>query len=255
MDKITENIKKSSFAGTASLDPRCKLLLLISIGFVSYFINGDLPGLLLTAGFGIFIAAGSGMRWSVKMLLIYIIASYLNGLLRYLTVPGLSVIMNVFGVTVLKLLPIVMVGYWILYTTYIDDLIVSLQRMRVPQSITIPLAVLFRYLPTLAIEYRMIRNTMDIRGICDTWWKRVRHPILTVEYLLIPLLMRCLKVADELSASGTTRGMERQGTRYSLNNIRFSGRNYAVILATVIFLSSLLAADHSEIGEVMLWGR
>ena len=49
---------------------------------------------------------------------------------------------------------------------------VSFQRMRMPLSVTIPLVVMFRYIPTLGIEYRMIRDTMKIRGICDTVWKK-----------------------------------------------------------------------------------
>ena len=129
----------------------------------------------------------------------YIIVAYLNALLRYVQVPVLSVIMSVFGVTLLKLIPIVMMGLWILRTTYMDDLMVALQRMRLPQAVTIPLVVMFRYIPTLRIEYRQIRSTMDIRGISDTLWKRVSHPLATIEYILIPLLMRCLKVTDELA--------------------------------------------------------
>ena len=48
------------------------------------------------------------------MIVIYIIVAYLNALLRYVQVPVLSVIMSVFGVTVLKLIPIMMMGLWIL---------------------------------------------------------------------------------------------------------------------------------------------
>ncbi len=152
----------------------------------------------------------------------YIIVAYLNALLRYVQVPVLSVIMSVFGVTLLKLIPIVMMGLWILRTTYMDDLMVALQRMRLPQAVTIPLVVMFRYIPTLRIEYRQIRSTMDIRGISDTLWKRVSHPLATIEYILIPLLMRCLKVTDELAASGTTRGLELECKRHALRPIRFS---------------------------------
>ena len=149
--------------------------------------------------YGLFIAVGNGGKWALKMIVTYIIVAYLNALLRYVQVPVLSVIMSVFGVTLLKLIPIVMMGLWILRTTYMDDLMVALQRMRLPQAVTIPLVVMFRYIPTLRIEYRQIRSTMDIRGISDTLWKRVSHPLATIEYILIPLLMRCLKVTDELA--------------------------------------------------------
>ena len=141
----------------------------------------------------------------------------------------------------------------VLRTTYMDDLMVALQRMRLPQAVTIPLVVMFRYIPTLRIEYRQIRSTMDIRGISDTVWKRVSHPLATIEYILIPLLMRCLKVTDELAASGTTRGLELECKRYALRPIRFSWSEIVVSLLGILFLVGLLFIDQTKIGEIILW--
>ncbi len=252
-DKIKERITTQRFQGTALLDPRCKGLLLILLGFVSYFLNGEVVSLALVLGFAVFIAAGSGVKRAIKMVAFYVVVAYLNALLRYVSIPVLSVIMSVFGVTVLKLIPIMMMGLWILQTTHMDDLMVSLQRMKLPQAVTIPLVVMFRYIPTLGIEYRMIRNTMDIRGISDTVWKRITHPISTVEYILIPLLMRCLKVTDELAASGTTRGLELQEKRYALRTICFSWKEYLTTALGIVFLAVLLFLDYTHVGEIILW--
>lgn len=252
-DNIKQIIKTQQYHGTARLDPRCKALLLILLGFTSYFLGGDIVSLALLVVFALFISLGNGAMWALKMLLIYVIIAYLNALLRYVQVPVLSVIMSVFGVTLLKLIPIVMLGLWILRTTYMDDLMVSLQRIHLPQAVTIPLVVMFRYIPTLRIEYGMIRDTMKIRGICDTAWKKITHPIATIEYILIPLLMRCLKVTDELAASGTTRGLELEAKRYALNRIYFSWQEYAVIILCTAFLGFLLFLDHTSIGEIILW--
>ena len=178
--QIKQIIERQPLHGSALLDPRCKILLLICIGFVSYFLAGEVVSLALMLVYGLFIALGNGGKWALKMIVIYIIVAYLNALLRYVQVPVLSVIMSVFGVTLLKLIPIVMMGLWILRTTYMDDLLVALQRMRLPQAVTIPLVVMFRYIPTLRIEYHQIRSTMDIRGISDTLWKRVSHPLATI---------------------------------------------------------------------------
>lgn len=254
---MEENIKKlitqRQFQRTAALDPRCKVALLIMIGCVSYFLNGEICSLVLVASFALFIAVGNGGKWAAKMLIFYIVIAYLNALLRYVSIPVLSVIMSVFGVTILKLVPIAMMGLWILRTTYMDDLMVALQRMRLPQAVTIPLVVMFRYIPTLRIEYRQIRSTMDIRGISDTVWKRVSHPLATIEYILIPLLMRCLKVTDELAASGTTRGLELECKRYALRPIRFSWPEIVVSLFGILFLVGLLFIDQTKIGEIILW--
>ena len=180
--QIKQIIERQPLHGSALLDPRCKILLLVCIGFVSYFLAGEVVSLALMLVYGLFIALGNGGKWAVKMIVTYIIVAYLNALLRYVQVPVLSVIMSVFGVTVLKLIPIMMMGLWILRTTYMDDLMVALQRMRLPQAVTIPLVVMFRYIPTLRIEYRQIRSTMDIRGISDTVWKRVSHPLATMVF-------------------------------------------------------------------------
>lgn len=250
---IKRLVTERGFYRTAALDPRCKILLLILIGSVSYFVNSDIASLMLILGFAIFIALGNGAKQALRMVCIYILVAYLNALLRYVSIPVLSVMMSVFGVTILKIIPIAMVGLWVLHTTYMDDLMVSLQRMKLPQAVTIPLVVMFRYIPTLRIEYQMIRNTMSIRGISDTFWKRVLHPIATIEYILVPLLMRCLKVTDELAASGTTRGLELENKRYALNPVCFSWREWAVTLLGIAFLGILLFLDRTFIGKIVLW--
>ena len=251
--QIKQIIKQRAFQGTALLDPRCKLLLLIGIGCVSYFLGWELVSFMLVLAYGLFIAAGSGLGWAVKMNIIYIIVAYLNALLRYVQVPILLMLTSIIGVAALKLIPVIMVGLWVLRTTYMDDLIVAFQRMRFPQAVTIPLVVMFRYVPTLRIEYRQIRSTMDIRGISDTLWKRLSHPLATIEYILIPLLMRCLKVTDELAASGTTRGLELECKRYALRPIRFAWPEIVVSLLGVLFLAGLLLIDQTQIGEIILW--
>ena len=214
--QIKQIIERQPLHGTALLDPRCKILLLVCIGFVSYFLAGEVVSLALMLVYGLFIALGNGGKWAAKMIITYIVVAYLNALLRYVQVPVLSVIMSVFGVT-------------------------------------IPLVVMFRYIPTLRIEYRQIRSTMDIRGISDTVWKRVCHPLATIEYILIPLLMRCLKVTDELAASGTTRGLELEFKRYALRPIRFAWPEIVVSLLGILFLVGLLFIDQTQIGKIILW--
>ncbi len=65
--------------------------------------------------------------------------------------------------------------------------------------------------------------------------------------------MRCLKVTDELAASGTTRGLELEEKRYALRDVRFSLPEYLVCIAGQLFLGTLLFLDHTSIGEIVLW--
>lgn len=62
-------------------------------------------------------------------------------------------------------------------------------------------------------------------------------PISNHRVHLIPLLMRCLKVTDELAASGTTRGLELECKRYALRPIRFAWPEIVVSLLGILFWS------------------
>lgn len=252
-DTIKQKIVAQTFRGTALLDPRCKGALLIILGLASYFVNGEVVSLMLILAAAIFISAGNGLKLAIKLVVSYVVVAILCALLRFVSLPFLSVIMSVFGVTVLKILPIAIMGAWILQTTYMDDVMVAFQRMRLPQAITIPLVVMFRYIPTLRSEYRQIRNTMDIRGISDTVWKRIAHPLMTIEYILVPLLMRCLKVTDELAASGTTRGLELECKRYALRPVQFSWPEIATVIIAIIYVFTLLFLNRTAVGEIILW--
>lgn len=250
---LRDKILEVSFHGTARLDPRLKLIMLIILGVVSFFINGEIPELLLMLAVTVFVIAGSDPKWGIKMLITYMVISYLNTYLRFLTIPVLSIMISIFGVTVLKMIPIVTLGRWVLKSTYMDELTVSFERAGMPQTVIIPFVVMFRYIPTLAIEYRMIRNTMRIRGISDNVFKVLVHPFATVEYILIPLLMRCLKVSDELAASGTTRGMERENRRNSILEIGFGTKEYVVLSLILLFVVLLFVLDRSKVGQYILW--
>lgn len=88
--QIKQIIKRQPLHGSALLDPRCKILLLVCIGFVSYFLAGEVVSLALMLVYGLFIALGNGEKWAAKMIVTYIVVAYLNALLRYVQVPVLS---------------------------------------------------------------------------------------------------------------------------------------------------------------------
>ena len=54
--QIKQIIERQPLHGSALLDPRCKILLLVCIGFVSYFLAGEVVSLALMLVYGLFIA-------------------------------------------------------------------------------------------------------------------------------------------------------------------------------------------------------
>lgn len=67
-----------------------------------------------------------------------------------------------------------------------------------------------------------IKQGMKTRGVGLSFWRIVSHPAQTYEGFLIPILMRLLMTATELSASAETRGISYpcEKTHYILVDFR-----------------------------------
>lgn len=70
------------------------------------------------------------------------------------------------------------------------------------------------FFPTMKSELRSVWLSMRNRGL-TTPIQLAGHPAASCEYVLVPLLLRCLQIADQLSVSAVARGAERPGKRGS----------------------------------------
>ena len=121
------------------------------------------------------------------------------------------------------------------------SLLASLQAMRLPKAVGIGVAVLLRFFPTIGGEYRAIRASQRFRGIGVGVLHTLAHLPSTVEYILIPLILRTTKVAEELSASMTVRGVRFSGETTSFRPVRFTWKDtllclIALLVSAVVFL-------------------
>jgi energy-coupling factor transporter transmembrane protein EcfT len=136
---------------------------------------------------------------------------------------------------------IAMFGVYITKSTQVSEMVEGLSRMKVPGYIRIPFSVLLRFAPTMRHEIRALQENMKIRGVVSGRWFLLRHPIKYAEYTLIPLLMRAIKIADELSASALIRGLDSKDKRISpvdlnpkMMDALFSVAGVLIVLGTVI---------------------
>lgn len=103
---------------------------------------------------------------------------------------------------------------WDLITTPPGEISAFLSRSRAPTSVILGVLVLFRFFPTIRSELRDVRRSMKNRGLTAAGTVLL-HPLSTCEYVLVPMLLRVLQTADQLSVSATVRGAERPGQRSS----------------------------------------
>ena len=117
-----------------------------------------------------------------------------------------------------------------------SEFIGAMERMHITEKIVIPMSVIFRFFPTISEEYQAIRDAMKMRGIRSGG----RHPLLMVEYRLVPLMVSVVKIGDELSAAALTRGLGAPVKRTNVCQIGFHVQDLIAILFCVICFALFL---------------
>ena len=91
-----------------------------------------------------------------------------------------------------------------------------------------------RFFPTVKEEYSCIKDAMHLRGIGLSVGNALAHPLTVIESVLIPMIMRCALIAEELSAASVTRGIESNGKRSSITELKIRVYDWMVIAVFVV---------------------
>lgn len=141
---------------------------------------------------------------------------------------------------VLRLFPAFAMGDYIVNSTTASECITSLSRMYVGRSITIPLSVLFRFLPTMREESEAIKDAMRMREIQFGTKKFWKNPTALLEYRFIPFMISVVKIGDELSAAALSRGLDNPAPRTNITKIGFSHYDVMTLMFSAVLLVSTL---------------
>ena len=135
----------------------------------------------------------------------------------------------------LRLFPAFVMGAYIIKSTTASECITALGRMHIGRQITIPLSVLFRFIPTMQEESAAIKDAMRMRDVSPSLGGFLSHPGMTVECIYVPLMMMASKAADELSIASVTRGIENPNPRTCLVQIKCGIADWMAMLIAVAF--------------------
>ncbi len=134
------------------------------------------------------------------------------------------------------LIPPIMSGTFAMTNTKMSEWIAAMKKMKLPAVVIIPFAVVCRFFPVLIQDFKEIRRAMKFRGIGLNSWDLVRHPILTLEYIIVPILVSVENTAVELSAASLVRGLGNDNQGTSLYEITFSARDWCLVLCLSGFI-------------------
>ena len=212
------------------LDPRTKLLIL-AITSVSIFLNESMliegafifiPFLLLLQAKHIRLAFKSGAAFIILLALPMLLVPHLP-----VTAGG---ILYMFAVYIRKLIPCFMLGSLLIRTTKVSTFLAAISRLHLPKGFTIALSITLRYFPTMTEEWGFIKDAMSLRGISASPAGLLFHPVRTMEYVYVPMLVSASKISDEITQAAITRGIDHLERRSCLENIRFRMRDALLLI-------------------------
>lgn len=218
------------------LDPRTKLLMLILIATLT--MSGDITGtkvyfrLILGLLPAALLAMDNEWRKSLIYAGIFSVGWMIESFLVLQFTEALSMVLLIISGLITRFVPSLVMGYFFIKTTQVDHLIAALHKWHVPSVMTIPIAVIFRFIPTIREESDSINNAMRIRDINGKM--ALKQPIKYIEYRLVPLMSSIVRIGDDLSAAALTRGLGGKERRTSIYDIGFHGIDFTILIVTMI---------------------
>lgn len=138
-------------------------------------------------------------------------------------------------------------GFLFAFTTPPQKLAQSLQKLKFPPSIIFTLTITLRYIPALAREAESIVNALRLRGIKISGTDLIKNPIYFYRGLIIPLIIRTIKMADEVAIAAESRGFKSNNHRSSLNNVKLGKNDYSFAVVTSIILIFVVMIDKTSL--------
>ena len=201
------------------LDPRTKLALLFTVTTLMLGASNEgamlaVKMLLSLVPFVLILSAG---RWQMasKYLLFYALC-FLAERIAFSSLHGLSAFAVLALTSIMtRFAPGIMVGA----STSVSEFLTAMGRLHVSEKVLIPLAVIFRFFPTMGEEYCAIRDAMRMRGI------RLGRvgPEALFTYRVVPLVIQIVKIGDELAAAALARGLGAPVVRTRAKHVGFGG--------------------------------
>ena len=111
----------------------------------------------------------------------------------------------------------------------------ALRNLHLPERFIMIVAVIFRFFPVLSGDMKLLRQSIRTRGAFVTPWQKLRALPSYIEILTVPMALRVIRIAETLSASAETRGIDLRRRKSNYISLRFS-------VWDVVFCALLAAA-------------
>ena len=112
----------------------------------------------------------------------------------------------------------------------------ALRNLHLPERLIMIVAVIFRFFPVLSGDMKLLRQSIRTRGVFATPLQKLRALPSYLEILTVPMALRVIRIAETLSASAETRGIDLKRRKSNYLSLRFSAWDavFCVLLAASV---------------------
>ncbi len=110
----------------------------------------------------------------------------------------------------------------------------TMKSVRLPRLLFLPLLVFCRFVPEFVDVVRQLRDAVRMRGFSVGFGSAILHPFQTIRLTVIPLIVRTLRMADNLSIAAEMKRVGYAKKPTQLRTLRFRRLDFAVLAVTIL---------------------
>ena len=172
----------------------------------------------------------------LKFIIWYISFSILAYLISISNIIWIADLFGTLVYIILRMTPVMMIAYILVKDIKSNELLSAFEQIHLPKKTMLSITVALRFFPTYKLEIRMIRESLKMRNIN----LKITEPLKFLEYWLVPVLMRMNLIAEEMTATAMTKGVESPMRRTSFYNVRMRIIDYIFLIIVFIIFVFLL---------------
>lgn len=211
------------------LDPRTKIVVLVTVIIVVFSFPGNLVMGITVAGCILLFLIDGLVLQLVGFAAVYLFLTAIQFLL--LPRVGATAAMMLAGFVYFKvLMPIALPADYLMRTTSVQEVLAAAKKMRVLEKIRIGFAIIMRYLPVVGQNFRQVRDAMKLRDLRGLGTR--------VEAVYVPMLINTVQAAEDLSTAACARGIENPGDKTSFVEVGLRIRDFLVITSCLVLITA-----------------
>lgn len=223
-------------------DARIRILQIVIASALSFWFKNQRTTICFFLVIALLVLFWYGAKIFLERLIAYAVLNALIWGLLILEIPIISVVFPSFLMMIVRVFPIYLLLKLLMDKTPMDELLYSLDAIHIPKSLSIPLMVVYRYVPTILQEFRYVNESLKMRGL-HLSFSSLGHLIQTIENYMVPLLFRSEKLSEELSAASLCKGLSACRNRSCCTDVKLTIADFLYLLGMIFVICGLLYLD------------